>query len=250
MATLPYIQLYVSDYLADTMHLTAEEHGAYLLLIMNYWQTEKPIPESRLQGITRVFNDRWTTVKSSLSDFFKIDENGCWYHERIEKDLEKIKLKSQQASEAGRKSAEKRAKEKPLDSEEVNDRSTTVQRKVNDRSTIKDKREKRKDNNNNAEDVYDFYKTNIKASTRKQSSINNINKWLKEYDKDTLIKAINNYKPIARKQTDIKFVKECSNFFGVTEASKGYFIDYIDYKEEKEAILITDKRHPYYSGLS
>ena len=90
MATLPYIQLYVSDYLADTMHLTAEEHGAYLLLIMNYWQTEKPIPKNRLQGITRVFNDRWTTVKSSLSDFFKVDENGCWYHERIEKDLEKI----------------------------------------------------------------------------------------------------------------------------------------------------------------
>lgn len=139
MATLPYMQLYVADYLADTMHLTAEEHGAYLLLIMNYWQTEKPIPENRLQGITRMFNDRWTTVKSSLSDFFKIDENGCWYHERVEKDLEKIKLKSQQASEAGRKSAQKRAKEKPLNAEEVNDRSTTVQRKVNDRSTIEDK---------------------------------------------------------------------------------------------------------------
>lgn len=145
MATLPYIQLYVSDYLADTMHLTAEEHGAYLLLIMNYWQTEKPIPENRLQGITRVFNDRWTTVKSSLSDFFKVDENGCWYHERIEKDLEKIKLKSQQASEAGRRSAEKRAKDKPLGTEEINDRSTTVQHKSIDRSTIEDKREKIKD---------------------------------------------------------------------------------------------------------
>ena len=146
MATLPYIQLYVSDYLADTQHLSAEEHGAYLLLIMNYWQTEKPIPENRLQGITRMFNERWTNVKSVLSDFFEIDDNGAWYHKRINQDLEKVKQKSKQASEAGKKSAQIRALKKSENKEDIKVCSTDVQQKSNGRSTIKDKREKIKDN--------------------------------------------------------------------------------------------------------
>ena len=141
MATLPYIQLYVSDYLADTMHLTAEEHGAYMLLIMNYWQTEKPIPENRLQGVTRMFNDRWDSVKQTLNEFFEIDENGDWFHKRIQLDLQKVKEKSKQASKAGKLSALKRAEKKGV----TKVRSTTVQHKSNDRSTIEEKREKRKD---------------------------------------------------------------------------------------------------------
>lgn len=145
MATLPYIQLYVSDYLSDTQHLTAEEHGAYLLIIMNYWQTEKPIPQNRLQGISRVFNDRWTNVKQVLSEFFTEDENGCWYHTRIEQDLDKVKAKSKQASDAGKKSAEKRASKKPINKEDSKVCLTTVQHNFNERSTIEEKREKRKD---------------------------------------------------------------------------------------------------------
>ena len=141
MATLPYIQLYVSDYLADTQHLTAEEHGSYLLLIMNYWQTEKPIPQNRLQGITRMFNDRWDSVQQNISEFFIEDETGAWYHERIQQDLEKVKSKSKQASEAGKKSAEKRAENR----EQSKGSSTTVQQKSNDRSTIEEEREKKKE---------------------------------------------------------------------------------------------------------
>jgi hypothetical protein len=83
------MQLYVADYLADTMHLTTEEHGAYLLLIFNYWQTGKPIPKVRLARIARVSSDRWLEIEPALSEFFESDGEH-WIHLRIERDIEAV----------------------------------------------------------------------------------------------------------------------------------------------------------------
>lgn len=95
MAALPYIQLYVADYLADTAHLSTEEHGAYLLLIMNYWQRGKALPndDKRLALITRLSNERWTDVKQTLNEFFNITPTE-WQHARIERDLAEAYKKS------------------------------------------------------------------------------------------------------------------------------------------------------------
>ena len=101
MAALPYMQLYIADYLADTMHLSTEEHGAYLLLMFNYWQTGRPIPKNRLAKIARLSNDRWIAVESSLKEFF--NDNGTeWSQERIERDLEAVKTSISQKSAAGK----------------------------------------------------------------------------------------------------------------------------------------------------
>jgi len=142
MAALPYMQLYVADYLADTMHLTTEEHGAYLLLIFNYWQTGKPIPKKRLSRIARIPNDRWTVVEDSLSEFF--NDNGTeWTHKRIEADLQMVNEAQEQRAAAGKASAEarKRAKSSKI-KRESNDRSATVkdslQREPSENPTNKD----------------------------------------------------------------------------------------------------------------
>lgn len=110
MAALPYMQLYVSDYLSDTAHLTTEEHGAYLLLLFNYWQTGKPLRADRLATVARMSNDRWNSVELTLSEFFNIEVNpGSWTHLRVEADLHQVASKATQASDAGKKSALARA---------------------------------------------------------------------------------------------------------------------------------------------
>jgi len=108
MAALPYMQLYVADYLADTAHLTTEEHGAYLLLLFSYWQTGKPLRADRLASVSRMSNERWTDAEQTLKDFFHVS-NGTWTHFRVEADLEKVGSKSKNNSEAGKASARARA---------------------------------------------------------------------------------------------------------------------------------------------
>ncbi len=142
MAALPYIQLYVADYLADTMHLQAEEHGAYLMLIFNYWQTGKPIPKNRLQSISRVSNDRWSFVEASLKEFFN-DTGTHWQHSRIDADLAMVDEAQQQRSAAGKASVEAKRRAKQADiKRKSNDRSTTVevslQRDANESDTDTD----------------------------------------------------------------------------------------------------------------
>lgn len=141
MAALPYMQLYVADYLADTMHLTTEEHGAYLLLIFNYWQTGKPIPVSRLARITRLSNERWTDVERSLGEFFN-ERGNEWVHDRIERDLDAVRATQEQRIAAGKASAEARKQAaKPSKSRPRNDRSTTVEQASNGKATnIEEKR--------------------------------------------------------------------------------------------------------------
>ncbi|MEK8984978.1 DUF1376 domain-containing protein [Escherichia coli] len=124
MAALPYMQLYIADYLADTMHLSAEEHGAYLLLMFNYWQTGKPIPKNRLAKIARLTNERWADVEPSLQEFF-CDNGKEWVHLRIEEDLASVREKLTKKSAAGKASVQARRSRKEADVQTKQERNLT-----------------------------------------------------------------------------------------------------------------------------
>ena len=124
MAALPYMQLYIADYLADTMHLSAEEHGAYLLLMFNYWQTGKPIPKNRLAKIARLTNERWADVEPSLQEFF-CDNGEEWVHLRIDEDLASVREKLTKKSAAGKASVQARRSRKEADVQTKQERNLT-----------------------------------------------------------------------------------------------------------------------------
>ena len=125
MTSLPYMQLYTSDYLADTAHLTTEEHGAYLLLLMNYWQRAKPLDNSngRLAHVARLSAERWAAIEPVLAEFFTIDGD-TWTQARIERDLDKIRAKSSKLAANGSIGGSKKqanAKQMPIYEEEDKD---------------------------------------------------------------------------------------------------------------------------------
>jgi uncharacterized protein YdaU (DUF1376 family) len=101
MAALPYMRLYIADYLADTAHLSAAQHGAYLLLIMNYWQTGRALPadDVKLARIARMTPKEWAEHGSVLAEFFQ-DVDGAWRHKRIEQELDEVRAKSDKARTA------------------------------------------------------------------------------------------------------------------------------------------------------
>ncbi len=101
MAALPYMPLYVADYLADAAHLSTLGHGAYLLLIMTYWQRGEALPddERKLMRIARVTPDEWEDVREDMAEFFDIS-GGLWRHKRIDAELAKVAQKSESARAA------------------------------------------------------------------------------------------------------------------------------------------------------
>lgn len=144
MAAIPYMPLYIADYMADAAHLTTLEHGAYLLLIMTYWQRGKPLDNSngRLANVARMSNEEWKSVEQTLSEFFTI-EGEVWKHKRIESELDKFRVKSDKASKAGKASALRRSEGKNTHQQTLNECSTDVQRTFNhtDTDTDTDKKE-------------------------------------------------------------------------------------------------------------
>jgi uncharacterized protein YdaU (DUF1376 family) len=96
-----WMPLYIGDYLSDTMHLTTEQHGAYLLLIMAYWKNGGALPASdaQLAAICRMPIDAWSNARAVLENFFDVSQEGKWVSKRVEKEMQSAGQKKAQASQ-------------------------------------------------------------------------------------------------------------------------------------------------------
>ena len=105
MSTMSWMPLYIGDYRADTTHLSAAQHGAYLLLIMHYWQQGSlPDDDEQLARIACMTLAEWRRNRPIIRAFF----GDGWHHRRIDREMEKAVTAYEKRSRAGQKGNAKR----------------------------------------------------------------------------------------------------------------------------------------------
>jgi uncharacterized protein YdaU (DUF1376 family) len=84
MSSRPWMPFYIADYLKHTRRLSTIEHGAYFLLIMEYWKAgELPDNDEQLRRITGMTTKEWRRSRSHLQSFFF----DGWRHKRLDMEL-------------------------------------------------------------------------------------------------------------------------------------------------------------------
>lgn len=95
--------LFIDAFIADTMHLSAEETGAYLLLLMSMWRHNGSVPDDDKDNarITRLGMKKWRAMKPRLMEFITV-ENDRLTQKRLQKEWSYVKSRSQKQSKNSR----------------------------------------------------------------------------------------------------------------------------------------------------
>jgi uncharacterized protein YdaU (DUF1376 family) len=105
-----WMPFYVGDYLSATGRLTTEQHGAYLLILLDYWKNgPPPNDDAVLAQIARLTIGAWRKAKPALLGYFEV-RDGLLIQKRVEKERERATDITEKRSKAGKASAEARAK--------------------------------------------------------------------------------------------------------------------------------------------
>lgn len=101
--------IWIGSYLADTTHLSRDQHGAYFLMMMAYWRNKGPLQDdpSRLASIVKATRAEWKKLHPILSEFFTVAD-GMWTHKRIDEELEAAGERSKKAAEKAKAAADAR----------------------------------------------------------------------------------------------------------------------------------------------
>jgi len=124
-----WFPFYVNDYIADTMDLSTEEHGIYLLLLIHYWKKRGNLTKDikKLQAITRIPEEKLPQLREILSEYF-IEKEDSYSSKRLDEELEKAQSRRAAASENGKKGGRPKKitqkKPNPLSNEKLTDNPT------------------------------------------------------------------------------------------------------------------------------
>lgn len=106
MSKAPFMPLFCDAYLGDTMHMSLEEHGAYLKLLMVTWRNNGvPLPDedARLARILGVTVSRWRAkLRPVLEPLFDLS-GGVWRSVRLEKEWNFVQKNAAVSRENGKR---------------------------------------------------------------------------------------------------------------------------------------------------
>ena len=130
MASFPLFPMWVRDYLADTSHLDATEHGVYHLLLYRYWLMDGAPLSEDLTLLRRVCRCRSRApIERILAEFWDHEPGVGYTHQRVDAELFAVREKSAKA----RKSALSRHAKRKLgirhpqkNANEINDDTPAV----------------------------------------------------------------------------------------------------------------------------
>jgi len=115
-----YYQFNIGDYVSHTRHLSPIEDIAYRRLLDAYYLSERPL-NSGLTSVARQIGMREheDEVGLVLNEFFVLGEDG-WTSNRADKEIAHFHSKIEQASRAGKASAERRSNARSTDVQPTN----------------------------------------------------------------------------------------------------------------------------------
>jgi len=121
MTQFPHMPLATDAYLADTTHLTAQEHGVYLLLLITAWRVRGrpclPDDDKMLARYAKLDPRTWKAMKPTIMAFWQLGEDGYW----IQKKQQEMREMASKRVEAARKKAAKRWEAKSLENNDNDD---------------------------------------------------------------------------------------------------------------------------------
>lgn len=106
MAEFPALPLFTDAFIADTVHLNAQQTGAYLMLLMAAWRSpdcKLPDDDKILARYARMEGRQWYANKEIIMAFWKRGGDQKWYQRRLldeRKRVEDIRNKNVQAGKA------------------------------------------------------------------------------------------------------------------------------------------------------
>jgi len=130
-----YYQFNIGDYASHTRHLNPFEDLAYRRLLDAYYLQERPL-SSGLTSVARQINmrDNEAEVKAVLEEFFELTDEG-WVSSRADREIEHFRAKREQASRAGKASAERRSIVRSTDVQPTNNHKPITNNQIKDISS-------------------------------------------------------------------------------------------------------------------